>query len=329
MVSLQPSSVRKWGSEVSVAKLELGFSARSRNGAQRQHSVGGALKYVTYAPDVRSAVGIVAADLRRCLGRLVPPFDPVVAANQLGVWVVERDIHDDGYLTTVRCLKQMDDCLQVPEGGRLGARDDDDAVIVIKALLPHQRKRFITAHELAHFAIRARISRRFPKFAFRRDDAGEEFLCNLTAAEFLAPSGSLHEDLRDQGISASTLLFVRKKYDISLQSALVHTVSMRDGSIVIALHTVAPSGIKIEFVTPETKRDMLDSEPVWHLVRRAFETSEEISSETGDSRLSCTRLHESTRVLTVMEVAPSDWRYEIKRSGERHMGSRFLAAPAS
>ncbi len=137
-----------------------------------------------------------------------PPFDPLSLSDLLNLRTAPRaDIRD---------------ARTVPEG--------DGMCIEYNPSRPRGRVRYSIAHEIAHTLfpdcsdqIRNRVSRH----DMSGDDWQLEMLCNIAAAEFLMPIGSLgaikHEDL-----NIDRILELRKEYDVSTEAVLLRAVHATD-----------------------------------------------------------------------------------------------------
>lgn len=141
-----------------------------------------------------------------------PPYDPVLLADVLGIQVL-------------------------PFAGVSDARtrfnDTTKAfVIELNPMRPRVRQRFSIAHEIAHTlfpdckeTIRNRIMHRQAS----ADDWQLEALCNIAAAEFLMPLGSMPEELRYGDIDET--LELRKQYQVSVEAIAIRTVQLATGPI--------------------------------------------------------------------------------------------------
>lgn len=128
-----------------------------------------------------------------------PPFDPVSLADLLGVRIVARD--------------DIQDARTVPIPG-------DKLQVEFNPNRPKARIRFSIAHELAHTLFpdcRDQIRNRVARTEMRGDEWQLEMLCNLGAAEFLMPAGSMME-LQEQLPTIDALLELRERYGVSMEA---------------------------------------------------------------------------------------------------------------
>lgn len=131
-----------------------------------------------------------------------PPFDPFALAELLGI----------ATMPTPEVL----DARTVPLGiNRYRIEFNPDR--------PHRRTRYSIFHEIAHtlFPDCAHMIRnRGAHNASRHDDWQLETLCNIAAAEFLLPTGSLGT-VTDLLPSVDTVLELRQRYEASAEAALL------------------------------------------------------------------------------------------------------------
>lgn len=131
-----------------------------------------------------------------------PPFDPLSLADKIGVRVVARD--------------DIRDARTIPVGS-------DKLQIEFNPNRPKARLRFSIAHELAHTLFpdcREQVRYRLSRQEMREDDWQLEMLCNLAAAEFLMPTGSIL-DLQEEQPSIDGLLRLRESYAVSMEAILL------------------------------------------------------------------------------------------------------------
>ncbi len=91
------------------------------------------------------------------------------------------------------------------------------------------RIRFSICHELAHtlFPDCAQQVRHRGFHTHYSATAQElETLCNLAAAEFLLPLGSIQDDIRNLNLSIDAALDLRKKYEASVEAVLLRLVGL-------------------------------------------------------------------------------------------------------
>ncbi len=135
-----------------------------------------------------------------------PPFDPFELARLQGI-----DIEANGDV----------------RDARIRARDDGKFAIDLNPLQPRVRQRFSLAHEIAHtlFPDCAESMRnRHPHAGVSDSDWEIEALCNIAAAEFLMPSGSMPDELREGSIDHA--LEIRKRFFVSSEAVIMRTVQL-------------------------------------------------------------------------------------------------------
>ena len=137
-----------------------------------------------------------------------PPFDPFDLAERLGLAVQPND--------------------GIPDA-RTVARGSGRLLIEFNPNRPRGRLRYSVAHEIAHslFPDCAESVRSRGGASPGRDDWQLEALCNIAAAEFLMPLGSL-PGLDDASLSIDALLELRKRFDVSLEAMLIRAVHVAD-----------------------------------------------------------------------------------------------------
>lgn len=131
-----------------------------------------------------------------------PPFDPLSLADKLGVRAVARE--------------DIQDARTIPIGS-------DKLQIEFNPNRPKARLRFSIAHELAHTLFpdcREQVRHRLSRDEMRDDDWQLEMLCNLAAAEFLMPTGSVLE-LQERQPTIDDLLESRERYAVSMEAILL------------------------------------------------------------------------------------------------------------
>jgi hypothetical protein len=166
-----------------------------------------------------------------------PPFDPVALATEfLGLHVVSTD--------------EVMDARTVSTGAR--------TTIEYNPNRPRERRRYSIAHEIAHTI--------FPDYAERvrhrgshhdtahRDDWQLEMLCNIAAAEFLMPVGTLPSMDRDS-LKIDRLVALRPKYDVSMEAVLIRAVRVADAPCAVFTASRIESGhqrgaYRIDYVIP-------------------------------------------------------------------------------
>jgi hypothetical protein len=134
-----------------------------------------------------------------------PPFDPIALSGLLGIPVSPRaDIRD---------------ARTVPAG-------ESGLCIEYNPTRPRGRLRYSVAHEIAHTLFpdcAERIRNRSAYHELKGDEWQLEVLCNLGAAEFLMPVGSLEPRSLDQ-LSIDAVLALRSRFDVSTEAILIRTV---------------------------------------------------------------------------------------------------------
>jgi hypothetical protein len=133
-----------------------------------------------------------------------PPFDPSKIAALMGI--------------PIEANAGVDDARTVPtEGG---------VKIEFNPMQTRERVRFSLAHEVAHalFPDVGDAVRHRGADAVRADDWQLEMLCNLAAAEFVMPLGSL--PARDNIPSIESLMVERRAFDVSAEAFLLRIVKV-------------------------------------------------------------------------------------------------------
>ncbi len=143
------------------------------------------------------------------------PVDPFKLAESRGVQVIPRpDVRD---ARTICGLHNR-------------------PVIEFNPNRPRTRIRFSICHELAHtlFPDCTEQVRHRLFHAETSPVASElEMLCNLAAAEFLLPIGSIQEDMSKLDLSIDAALKLRVKYEASVESVLLRLVGLSAGKCAI------------------------------------------------------------------------------------------------
>ncbi len=136
-----------------------------------------------------------------------PPYDPFELAELQQVPVSPRD--------------DVADARVVPLGS-------SRLMIEYNPSRPQARVRFSIAHEIAHTlfpdcstSIRNRIAKEAP----RSDDWQLELLCNLAAAEFLMPIGTV-DSLGLEEMSIENVLGLQRRYGVSVESILLRLAKL-------------------------------------------------------------------------------------------------------
>ena len=130
-----------------------------------------------------------------------PPYDPFELADHLGVRVLP--------------LGDLEDARLVHSAGK--------PTIEFNPNRPPARVRFSVAHELGHLLfpdVAEQVRYRAHGSTRRGDDWQVELLCNLAAAEFLMPVGSLPE-LEGEALDINYLMALRAQYAVSTEALLL------------------------------------------------------------------------------------------------------------
>jgi O-acetyl-ADP-ribose deacetylase (regulator of RNase III) len=136
-----------------------------------------------------------------------PPYDPLALAEWRNIRLAARD--------------DIADARTVPS-------EDGQLVLEFNPLRPRGRLRFSIAHEIAHSLFedcREAVRYREGREPLTRDNWQLEVLCNIGAAELLMPLGSFSE-LAGQTLSIRTILELRKRFDVSVESCLIRLVKL-------------------------------------------------------------------------------------------------------
>jgi Zn-dependent peptidase ImmA (M78 family) len=138
-----------------------------------------------------------------------PPFDPIALTGLMGIPVFPRaDIRD---------------ARTVPQG-------EAGVCIEYNPTRPRGRLRYSLAHEIAHTLFpdcAERIRNRSAYHELQGDDWQLEVLCNIGAAEFLMPIGSLQPESAKQ-LSIDRVLALRSQFDVSTEAILIRLVHVAE-----------------------------------------------------------------------------------------------------
>ena len=165
-----------------------------------------------------------------------PPFDPFKLAELLGI--------------QTHPTSEVLDARTVPIGpNRYRVDFNPDR--------PHRRTRYSIFHEIAHtlFPDCAQMIRtRGAHNASRRDDWQLETLCNVAAAEFLLPIGSLAQ-VNNLCASVDTVLELRERYEASAEAALLRLCRVTaEPALAFSSHRDhATDRYVIDYATPTAK----------------------------------------------------------------------------
>ena len=161
------------------------------------------------------------------LGWKGPPFDPIELAELLNV--------------KLRASTQVRDARLSSEGGV--------PVVDFNPTRPRARARYSIAHECAHllFPDWAEAPRnRSATHEMVADEWELESLCNLAAAEYLMPYGSLRHDVHSQS-TVDELLEARKRFDVSVEAMFIRAVNLAEGSCSMFVASEFPTGMEVEY----------------------------------------------------------------------------------
>ena len=153
-------------------------------------------------------IGLIEAKARelvlraRDAGWSGPPYNPVAIADLLKI--------------PVEANGEVADARTVPAGAGMK--------IEFNPTRPRERVRFSIAHEIAHslFPDAAEQPRHRGGTATSPDEWQLEMLCNLAAAEFVMPLGSLPQS--DELPTIEQLMIDRRKFDVSAEAFLIRVV---------------------------------------------------------------------------------------------------------
>jgi O-acetyl-ADP-ribose deacetylase (regulator of RNase III) len=137
-----------------------------------------------------------------------PPFDPFELADLRKIRVVPRE--------------DIGDARTVPDGTGF--------TIEFNPNRPKTRIRYSICHEIAHTLFpdcHERVRNRLTHATMTADDWQLEMLCNLAAAEFAMPIGSL-PGATEELLEIDRVLELREKYKVSAEAMLLRLVRMTD-----------------------------------------------------------------------------------------------------
>lgn len=133
-----------------------------------------------------------------------PPFDPLALADLLGIRVKPSQFVQDARLLP----------------------NEDLPLIEYNPTKSRARVHYSIAHEIAHTLFpdyKEEVRHRQKTTALARDAWELEVLCNIAAAEFLMPVGTLVNVL-ERSVSIDTLMELRKEYAVSAEAILLRYV---------------------------------------------------------------------------------------------------------
>jgi hypothetical protein len=162
------------------------------------------------------------------------PIDPFRLADLLSVKVIPRpDVRD----------------------ARTVCGPDRKPLIEYNPSRPRTRVRFSICHELAH-TLFPDCTQQVRNRLFHSEASPVEYelemLCNLAAAEFLLPVGSVQEDMSKLQLSIDTALELRKKYQASTEAVLLRLAGLS------GTHCAVFAATTEEAATPSGKRHRLE-----------------------------------------------------------------------
>jgi hypothetical protein len=128
---------------------------------------------------------------------------------------------------------------------------------------PRARIRFSLCHELAHTLFpdcTAQVRHRLFHAQASQTSQELEMLCNLAAAEFLLPLGSVQDDMLKWDLSIDTALSLRLKYEASVEAVLLRLLSFSTSQCAV----FAAVGEEVKDVSPPRYRlEYVRSTPNW------------------------------------------------------------------
>jgi hypothetical protein len=243
---------------------------------------------IDFADNLRAIFGQDPQQVARTLAhRLIeelkiekPPVDPAVFLSHYGIAFVELGILDDGFLTTAERLR--DHVNEFPWVGPLTGDvtqcDAKTPVIVVGKLPPlasrsrQRRRRFVTMHEFAHWYLRRQIELHIGPATFRHNDAEEEALCNVIAAELLVPNVFFAQDASEPESLATSAIQLADKYDVTLSTLLVKAAASVEKYAAFALFDRSRSVARLSFTTPARSQSIFRDSDLRRDVMLAFKT---------------------------------------------------------
>lgn len=149
-----------------------------------------------------------------------PPFDPVPLARLRGI--------------EIEANSEVRDARTVPiANGRIRIEFNPER--------PRGRMRYSIAHEIAHTLFpdcAAQVRSRSRHRELGGDAWQLEALCNIAAAEFLMPSGSVRL-IRREELSVSTILEMQRKFDVSTEALVLRIAETSD--LAVAAFCASPT----------------------------------------------------------------------------------------
>lgn len=141
-----------------------------------------------------------------------PPFDPLALAGILGMDVAANS--------------EVCDTRTVP-AGRCNVR------IEFNPKRPGGRMRYSVAHEIAHTLFpdcADRVRNRAQHTELEGDEWQLEALCNIAAAEFLVPLGSLTPPASED-LSIQTVQNLQRRFDVSMEALVIRLAETSDSPL--------------------------------------------------------------------------------------------------
>jgi hypothetical protein len=210
------------------------------------------------------AVGLLYTHKTKLFG---PPFSPFDYAKILDIRVEYADIEAEGVF--------IDD---PKDGIRIFLRKQEGYLSTFNL----RRLNFTLAHEIGHFVIRKTLKGLVPASEFSTEDADEEFLCNIFAAELLMPSTVIREDLEKTGLDPKALVTLCDKYDVSLRSLLHCVTRLVQGEMAALLWEKDDNQYSVCWASPTSFQDLILCDTGRTTVERAFATGKQ---QTGADTL--------------------------------------------
>ncbi len=164
-----------------------------------------------------------------------PPFDPLALATLLGF--------------EVDANSEVRDARTVPAGkGRVRIEFNPNR--------PRGRMRYSVAHEVAHTLFpdcADRVRNRMAHHELQGDDWQLEALCNIAAAEFLMPLGSLAPRV-EESLSIHAVLELQRQFDVSTEALMIRLAETSD--LPVAAFCASPvraaraTGYQLDYLIP-------------------------------------------------------------------------------
>jgi O-acetyl-ADP-ribose deacetylase (regulator of RNase III) len=239
--------------------------------------------------------------------RLARGEDPIVVIERLARDLVMR-AHDAGWQGPPFNPVAIADLLEIPVEANASVPDariiskEKQLVIQYNPTQARGRVRFSVAHEIAHSLfpdvadeIRNRGGNRTSP-----DDWQLEALCNLAAAEFVMPTGSMPSS--ERLLSIEEFMVERKRFDVSAEALLIRATKMTSEPIVMFCASALASGkesirYRIDYTVPSK------SAPEFRLAGKLVPTTSVVHSCTAigytDKKIESWYSHDSVGVECV------------------------------